>query len=221
MKGGLLEHGLEGLKLLAGTGERGVELRLVVGVESTEVDHRDCMLQRREILWRVLRESGDEKGGREEFGAEICGVGTSGSEVDLQGCAGEGFFVYGVEEFDGDEDLVAGFGLIEEDDGFEVVAEGYAAAVEVDDLRHGAVGVGVEGEPDARAGEVVTVEGFGYFNLSVVPDSLVGRIAAGFDDGPVAVVEIEGFAVGKVAGVVTPLLRLEVVKGRKALDDLL
>gem|GEM_PF-5541978 len=126
-----------------------------------------------------------------------------------------------MEKLDGNEDLVAGFGLIEEDDGFEVVAEGYAAAVEVDDLRHGAVGVGVKGEPDARAGEVVPVEGFGYFNLSAVPDGIVGRFAAGFDDGPVAVVEIEGLAVRKVARVIMPLLRLELVKARKTLDDLL
>ena len=179
------------------------------------------MLQGGEVLRGVLRERGDEERGGEELEAEVFGVGAGRGEVDLHGGAGEGLLVDGVEELDGDEDLFARLGLIEEDDGFEVVAESYAAAVEVDDLRHGAVGVGAEAEPDARAGEVVAVEGLGDFDFAAIPDGVGGGFAAGFDEGPGAVVEVEGFAVGEVAGVVAPLLGGEVVKGGEAGDDLL
>ena len=79
-----------------------------------------------------------------------------------------------MEELDGDEDLVAGFGGVEEDDGFEVIAEGDAAAVEVDDLGHGAVGVGAELKPDAGAGEVVAVEGLGDLDDAAIPDGVLG-----------------------------------------------
>ena len=92
--------------------------------------------------------------------------------------------VDGVEELDGDEDLVAGLGGLEEDDGLEVVAEGDAAAVEVDDLGHGAVGVGAELKPDAGAGEVVAVEGLGDFDGAAVPDGVVGGLGAGGDERP-------------------------------------
>ncbi len=135
-------------------------------------------------------------------GAGGGGVGVGfDSEVD----ASEGFFVDGAEELDGYEDFVAGLGGVEEDDGFEVVAEGYAAAVEVDDLGHGAVGVGAELEPNAGAGEVVAVEGLGDFDDSAVPDGVLGGFGAGLLQGPGGVVKREGFAVGNVPGVEAPL----------------
>ena len=116
------------------------------------------------------------------------GLGRVGGGVgvgfDLEVDAGEGFFVDGVEELDGDEDFVAGLGGVEEDDGFEVVAEGDAAAVEVDDLGHGAVGVGAELEPDAGAGEVVAVEGLGDFDDAAVPDGVLGGFGARLLQGP-------------------------------------
>ena len=149
------------------------------------------------------------------------GLGRPGAKSILHGRAVEGLGVDGVEELDGDEDLVAGLGLVEEDDGFEVVTEGYAAAVEVDDLRHGAVGGGAELEPDAGAGEVVAVEVFGDFDEAAEPDGIVGGLAAGFDDGPGGVVEVGVFAVGEVAYVGAPLVGGEIVEGAEALDDFL
>ena len=125
----------------------------------------------------------------------------------------EGFVVDGVEELDGDEDLVAGLGGFEEDDGFEVVAEGYAAAVEVDDLGHGAVGVGAELEPDAGAGDVVAVEGFGDFDGAAVPDGVRGGFGAAVRRGPGGVVERGGFAVGEIAGVEAPFAGGKGVQG--------
>jgi len=125
-----------------------------------------------------------------------------------------------VEELDGDEDFVARPGGFEEDDGFEVVTEGDAAAVEVDDLGHGAVGVGVELEPDAGAGDVVAVEGFGDFDDAAVPDGVLRGLGFGGDEGPGGVVEGGGFAVGDVAGVETPLADGEGVQGFEGVERL-
>ena len=141
--------------------------------------------------------------------ADVFGVGAGArgrvGRFDLEVDSGEGFFVDGVEEFDGYEDLVAGLGGVEEDDGFEVVTESDAAAVEVDDLGHGAVGVGVELEPDAGASEVVAVEGLGDFDGAAIPDGVGGGFGARGYELPGGVVEGGGFAVGDVAGVEAPL----------------
>ena len=221
VEGGLLQDGLEGLEFLTGCGEGGIELRLVGGVEGGEVDGGDGLIEGGEVLCGIFGERGQEGGAGEEFGAEVGGVGTAGGEVDLHGRAVEGLGVDGVEELDGDEDLVAGLGLVEEDDGLEVVTEGYAAAVEVDDLRHGAVGGGAELEPDAGSGEVVAVEVFGDFDEAAEPDGVVGGVAAGLDDGPGGVVEVGVFAVGEVAYVGAPFVGREVVEGAEAFDDFL
>jgi hypothetical protein len=125
----------------------------------------------------------------------------------------EGFDVDGVEELDGYDDLVAGLGGREEDDGLEVVAERYAAAVEVDDLGHGAVGVGLELEPDAGAGDVVAVEGLGDFDGAAIPDGVFGGLAVRGDELPGGVVECGRFTVGDVADVETPLAGGELGEG--------
>ena len=119
-----------------------------------------------------------------------------------------------MEEFDGYEDLVAGLGGVEEDDGLEVVTESDAAAVEVDDLGHGAVGVGSELKPDAGASEVVAVEGFGDFDGAAVPDGVSGGFGARGYELPGGVVEGGGFGVGDVASVETPLA------GREGIEEL-
>ena len=118
-----------------------------------------------------------------------------------------------MEEFDGDEDLVAGPGGFEEDDGFEVVAERDALAVEVDDLRHGAVGVGAELEPDAGAADVVAVEGLGHLDGAAVPDGFFGGLRARADEWPRRVVEGGRLAVGDVTDVEAPLACGERVEG--------
>jgi hypothetical protein len=79
----------------------------------------------------------------------------------------------------------------------------------------------VKAEPDACAGEVVSVEGLWDFDGAAVPDGFVGCFASGFDDRPAAVVEVDGFAVGEIAGVIAPLFGGEMVEGREALDYLL
>jgi len=91
----------------------------------------------------------------------------------------EGLAVDGGEDFYGDLDAVARLGFVEEDDGLEVVAQGYAPAVEVDDLGHGTVAFDVEVEPDAAAGEVVAVESFWDFNGGAIPDGAVGSLGGG------------------------------------------
>ena len=132
------------------------------------------------------------------------GGGVVGVGLDAQADALEGFDVDGVEEFYRYEDLVAGPGGFEEDDGLEVVAERDAAAVEVDDLGHGAVGVGLELKPDARARDVVAVEGLGDFDGAAIPDGVFGCLAVRGDELPGGVVEGGRFAVRDVAYVEAP-----------------
>ena len=125
-----------------------------------------------------------------------------------------------MEELDGYEDLVAGLGGGEEDDGLEVIAEGDAAAVEVDDLGHGAVGVGLELEPDAGAGDVIAVEGFGDFDGAAVPDGVVGGLGVRSDELPGGVVECGRFAVGDVADVEAPLAGGKLGEGLEGMEGI-
>ncbi len=123
-----------------------------------------------------------------------------------------------MEDFDGDEDLVAGLCVVEEDDGLEIVAERDAAAVEIDNLGHRAVGVGVELEPDAGPGEVVAVERLGDLDGAAKPDCVLRRVAFDGKNRPGAVVEAYGFAVGDVAGVKAPAVDGQVVEFGEAVD---
>ena len=189
-----------------------------------QVDGGDGFFYFGEEVFARGGECGQDVGGGDALDADVFGVGAGwlgGIGFDLEVDAGEGLFVDGVEELDGDEDLVAGLGGVEEDDGFEVVAERYAAAVEVDDLGHGAVGVGVELEPDAGAGEVVAVEGLGDGEGLAVPDGVVRGFAARGDGLPGTFVELDGFAVGEIAGVHLPRAVGQIGDGGKTRDDCL
>ena len=183
---------------------------LIAGVEGFEVDGGYGFFYFGQEVFARGGECGKDVRGGDALDADVFGIGACGGGgcvgvgFDLEADAGEGFFVDGVEELDGDEDLVAGLGGIEEDDGFKIVAERDAAAVEVDDLGHGAVGVGVELEPDARAGDVVAVEGLRDFDHAAVPDGVLRGFGAWLDECPGGVVERGGFAVGDVAGVEAP-----------------
>ena len=174
-----MERGEDGL----GLAEGGVEGGLVAGDERGEVDGGDGGFDGGEEIFAGRGEYGEKVGGGDALNAEVVGVGAGAGRVgdgfDAEIDAGELFIVDGVEEFDGDEDLVAGPGGLEEDDGFEVFAEGDALAVEVDDLGDGAVGVGLELEEDAGAGDVVAVEGLGDFDGAAVPDGLLGALECG------------------------------------------
>src|ERR1035437_4292864 len=101
----------------------------------------------------------------------------------------------------------------EEDDGFEIVAECDATSVEVDDLRHWPVGVGVELEPDARAGDVVTVQRFRDFNLASIPDGILCRFRRRRDRWPCRGGKMDRFTVGQIAGVEPPLAGREGIQG--------
>ena len=106
----------------------------------------------------------DQQGGGEELQAQIFGVGSSGREINAHLRTAKVLFVDRVQELDGYQNLIARLGLIEKYDGLQVVAQGDAAPVEVDDLRHGTIRVGSKMEPDAAAGEIVAVEGLGHFD---------------------------------------------------------
>ncbi|MCU1252333.1 MAG: hypothetical protein JWQ49_5362, partial [Edaphobacter sp.] len=205
---GLGEDRVKGGEDLLRFAEGGVEGGLVAGFEGLEVDCRYCFFYFGEEIFARGGECGQDVCCGDALDADVFGVGAGcggvGVGFDLEVDAGKGFFVHRVEELDGYEDLVAGLGWFEKDDGFEVVAEGYAAAVEVDDLGHGAVAGGVELEPDAGTGDVVAVEGLGDFNDAAVPDGVLGGFGPGLNQWPTGVVEGGGFAVGDVAGVKAP-----------------
>ena len=163
-------------------------------------------------------QSGKQVGGGDDLLAEVVDAGAGCVEgFDAEADAGEALVVDGVEELYGDENLIARVSGLEEDDGLEVVAERDAAAIEVDDLWHGPVGVGVKLEPDARAGDVIAVEGLGDLDGAAEPDGVFGRRGAaaglGRDERPGGVVECGRLAVGDVAGVEAPLAGGERVEG--------
>ena len=93
-------------------------------------------------------------------------------------------FVYRGQKLDGNQDLLAGMCGLKHYDWLEIISHGNAAAVEVDDLRNRPVGAGVHLKPDARAGEVVSVEGFWYFDPTAKPNRFWGKIRLFLHLGP-------------------------------------
>ncbi|WP_433982845.1 hypothetical protein RBB78_12400 [Tunturiibacter empetritectus] len=221
---GFGEDGMEGGEDLLRVAEGSVEGGLVGGGEGVGVDGGYGFFNFGEEVWARGGERGEEVGGGDALDADVvwgwAGVGAGGVGIWLDGeaDAGEVLVVDGLEEFDGYEDLVAGVGGFEEDDGFEVFAEGDTLAVEVDDLGDGTVGVGAELEGDAGAGDVVAVEGPGDFDLAAIPDGLVGGFGFGLDEGPGGVVEGGRFAVGDVAYVEAPVACGEGVEGLEGVE---
>lgn len=71
-------------------------------------------------------------------------------------------------------------------------------------LRHGPVGVGVELEPDARAGQVVAVQCVGDLKCLPEPDGVSRRQSAHSHVQPNAVVQDHRLAVGQVSVVHLP-----------------
>ena len=181
------------------------------------VDCGDCFFDFGEKVGAGGGESWQEACGCDALDADVVGIraGVGGVRVrfDAKGYAFERLVVDGVEEFDGYQDLVAGLGRFEEDDGFEVVAECDPAAIEVNYLRHGAVGVGAKLEPDAGAGDVVAVQRLRNLDLAAIPDGVLGRFGWRGDDGPSGVVEGEGFAVREIADVDSPVSGGQGVEG--------
>ncbi len=209
---------------LLGLAEGGVEGGLICGGEGAEVDGGDGGFDGGEKIGTRLGERGQEVGRGDALDANVLGVGAGagggvvGVGIDAKADAGECFDVDGVEEFYGYEDLVAGPGGSEEDDGLEVVTERDAAAVEVDDLGHGAVGVGSELKPDAGAGEVVAVEGFGDFDGAAIPDGVFGCGRVRRDELPGGVVKCGRFAVRDIAYVEAPLAGRKLGEGLESVQ---
>ena len=210
-----LERVERGLRLL----ERGIELCLIGGVQRGQIDRVDGLLQRGGVAGNAGGDAGHNQRRGEELQAHVFRIGAALGEIDLQLGAVECLLVHGVQQLDRDQHLVARFCVVKEDDGLKIVAESDAAAVEVDDFRHGAVGAGREVEPDARAGKVVSVQRFGNFNPAAEPLGLFGGFSAAFQHLPCGVVERGGFAVCEVAGVKAPLVGGQLVQLGEALQD--
>ena len=205
-----------GLRLFQG----GVELLLVCRIESAQIDGSNCFEEGGLVHRDVCRQAGDEESGGDEFLALIFGVRAGSGEINLHGRAAEAFFVHGGEQLDGDQHAVAGFRVIEENDGFKVVAESDAAPVEVDDFGHGPIRFSTELEPDPGAGEVVSGKRLRNFDPLAIPDGFRRAVGRRFYCRPGGIVERGTFAVGNVALMVAPLPRWEIAELAEARDYL-
>src|ERR1700746_1672183 len=108
--------------------------------------------------------------------------------------------------------------MINEDYRLKIVAKCDAPAVEVEDLRHGAVGTGVKSEPDARASQVVSVERVGNGISLAEPHRIVRRFAGYRHRLPTRLVEIDVLAMCQVAAVRLPHASWKFAKHRETLD---
>ena len=125
------------------------------------------------------------------------------------------------QELDGYQHFVSWLGRVEKHYGLQVFAHGNAPAVEVDDLRHGAICVGFKMEPDAAAGQIVTVEGLGHFDQAAIPDCFSWTLCSRLDFGPTGVVEIDRLSVLQVPSVKSPFAGRELAQFIEFLDHLL
>jgi len=84
-----------------------------------------------------------------------------------------------MQQHDGNQDLVAGLCFVEKNDRLKIVAKSNAAPVEVENLRHRSVGIGSQGKPDARAGEILSMKTVGNFNQAPKPHSFLPYLCVG------------------------------------------
>ena len=126
-----------------------------------------------------------------------------------------------MQKLDGYQNLISRLGLIEKHDRLQVFAHGDSPAIEVDDLRDGAIGVGPKMEPDAAARQIIAVQGLRHFDQAAIPHRFVRSIRSRLDDWPTAVVEIDGLSVLHVSGMKPPFLRRKVVQPGQFLDHFL
>ena len=106
--------------------------------------------------------------------------------------------------------------MIEENDGLKIVAHSHATAIQVEDLRHGPVRVGVKAEPDSGAREVVSVERGRHGDGAAIPDCDCPSLSLGADDWPTRVIQIEGFTMCEIAHMRLPSVRRQGIQARTA-----
>lgn len=111
--------------------------------------------------------------------------------------------------------------MIEENDGFKVVAHGYAASVQVEDLRHRAIGIGMKAEPDSAAGKVVAVQRGRHSNRPAIPDCIGPGLGLGLNDRPARIIQIDGLPVGEIAHMHLPPVRRKKFEARQSFDRFL
>ena len=200
--------------------ERCVEFELQLGfrdrtarigvVKGRDVDSVDGRVQRVDTraaagLARVAgREGGKKQSSGKKLLPQIVGIWPVLGKLDAQRRAAKLFGVDCFEQLDRNHCLVAGPGVVKQHDRLQVVAHGHAAAVEVENLRHGAIGFGVELEPDARAGQVVAMQCLRDLKGLAKPDRIGRRLLARGNRLPSAFVQIHRFAVRQIARVHLP-----------------
>ena len=219
MESSLLQKRLQRFKFCVRRFQAGVELRLIVRVQSRQVHGANRVGERGQFPRIARRQRGNQQRGREKLQAQVLWIGAVLREVDLQRRALKVLAVHRVQQLDGHRHLLAGLRLIKENHRLQIVAHGHASPIEVENLRHRPVRRGVELEPDARAGQVVAAQrGWNLVGLAK-PHRLLGSLRAFGDGLPVALVQIHGLAVSQVAGVQLPGPVGQFVQACKPVDD--
>ena len=178
--GGLLLERQQRVQFGVRSFETCVELVLVVRVQCVQIhglDRGDRDVMR--IDPPPLRTSdGNKHCSRQELLRQVFGIGPALGEIDAQRGAAELLDVDGVQQLHGDHDLVAWLGIVKQDSRLQVVAHGHAASIEVENLGHRPVGVGMELEPDARAGQVVAIQRVGNRKCLAKPHGIHRGVGA-------------------------------------------
>ncbi|SPF37406.1 hypothetical protein SBA1_180034 [Candidatus Sulfotelmatobacter kueseliae] len=120
--------------------------------------------------------------------------------------------VHGVQEFDRNQHLVAGLGLVEEHDGFEIIAQRDTPPVEVENLGHRPVGGRGKRKPNPRPGQIVAMQVLRNLDPAAEPHCLLRKGRARFHHLPRRIVKLRGFAMGQITGVNPPLVGWEPVQ---------
>ncbi len=165
----LLQRRLQRLERLLGRLERSIELLLVLLVQRRQIHVTYRLGKGRPVGGDILRQRRNQQRRSLKLRKQISGIRTIGRELQAQIDACDSLLIYCRQQLHRYQYLFAGLGIVEEHDGLEVIAQCNAPAVEVDDLRHGTIGVGTEAEPDACAAQVVAIQGLRHFDLAAKP----------------------------------------------------
>src|SRR6516165_4827910 len=99
-----------------------------------------------------------------------------------------------MQQLDGDRNFLAGFGVIEKNNGLEIVTHGCAAAIEVENLWHRTIGVRVELKPDPCARQVVPAQRSGNLKGLPKPNRIVGSFGSALNPLPAGAIELGGLS---------------------------
>ena len=105
-------------------------------------------------------------------------------ELDSQVGPSNMFQIHGRQDFYRNQNFIARFCRIEQEDGLERITHGYAAPVEINNLRCRTIGIVPKVEPDSRSSEIVSMQTFRDFDPAAIPHCFVGPLTIWTDGFP-------------------------------------